>query len=59
MKLLHKKPYLVWHNESPGMKLIVFRNWFQLKLFGCFHNTLEKDYYYDTDLSCAIDLTQD
>lgn len=24
-----KKAYLVWHHDSPGVKVIVYRNWFQ------------------------------
>lgn len=24
-----KKGYLVWHHDSPGVKVVVYRNWFQ------------------------------
>ena len=55
-KLFNKKPYLVWHVQGTGHKIVVFRNWFQLKMFGNHIHKSETDFSWQ-DLACAIDLT--
>jgi len=55
-KLFYKRPYLVWHDKEKGSKIVVFRNWFQMKLYSNHISKKESDYYFE-NLSCAIDLT--
>lgn len=55
MRLFKIKPYLVWHVRGEA-KIVVFRNWLQVRLFKDEINSRETDYSFEP-LACAIDLT--
>ena len=55
-KLFYKRPYLVWHDKENETKIVVFRNWFQMKMYSNHISKQETDYSFE-DLGCAIDLT--
>lgn len=55
MRLFKTRPYTVWHSESPGVKVLVFRNWLQdLFLSPDFAGLSEKCY---SDIHVGIDRT--
>lgn len=48
MRLLKTRPYVVFHPESPGLKVLVFRNWIHDLLYSKDFASSSEDWYYDS-----------
>lgn len=55
---LKTKPYLVWHPDSPGIRVVVFRNIIQRIIYPRAFAEISEMKYYE-HLTCAIDCTQE
>ena len=54
---LKTKPYLVWHPDSPGMRVVVFRNIIQRIIYPRAFAGIEETKHHG-HLTCAIDCTR-
>lgn len=56
MRLFKTRPYVVWHPESPGVKVLVFRNWIQDMFYDRDFAGASEDWIY-SDLHVGINRT--
>lgn len=57
MRLFKTRPYVVFHPESPGLKVLVFRNWIHDLLYSKDFASSSEDWYYDS-LHVGINRTE-
>ena len=58
MRLFKTRPYVVFHPESPGVKVLVFRNWIQDLIYPKDFASSAEYWYYDS-LHVGINRTED
>ena len=57
MRLFKTRPYVVFHPESPGIKVLVFRNWIHDLLYSKDFASSSEAWYYDS-LHVGINRTE-
>ena len=57
MRLFKTRPYVVFHPESPGIKVLVFRNWIHDLFYSKDFASGSEDWHYDS-LHVGINRTE-